>query len=63
MAATESPGGHLFFPSHSRVRCPKKLMETAMTMKVLENGAESFVTAGGITITRARHDRPYAGAI
>src|SRR5690349_8945816 len=38
-------------------------METAMTMKVLENGAESFVTAGGITITRERHDRPYAGAI
>ncbi|MBZ9776961.1 anthranilate synthase [Mesorhizobium sp. CO1-1-8] len=34
-----------------------------MTMKVLENGAESFVTAGGITITRERHDRPYAGAI
>jgi len=38
-------------------------METAMTMKVLDNGAESFVTAGGITITRERHDRPYAGAI
>jgi anthranilate synthase len=34
-----------------------------MTMKVLDNGAESFVTAGGITITRERHDRPYAGAI
>ncbi|RWC48033.1 anthranilate synthase [Mesorhizobium sp.] len=34
-----------------------------MTMKVLESGAESFVTAGGITITRERHDRPYAGAI
>ncbi|SDA80519.1 anthranilate synthase [Mesorhizobium qingshengii] len=34
-----------------------------MTMKVLENGAESFVTAGGITITRERHDRPYEGAI
>jgi anthranilate synthase len=32
-------------------------------MKVLDNGAESFVTAGGITITRERHDRPYAGAI
>jgi anthranilate synthase len=38
-------------------------METAMTMKVLDNGAERFVTAGGITITRERHDRPYAGAI
>src|SRR3954454_18508069 len=38
-------------------------METAMTLKVLENGAESFVTAGGITITRERHDRPYEGAI
>ncbi|MER8412100.1 anthranilate synthase [Mesorhizobium sp. M1342] len=34
-----------------------------MTMKVLENGAESFLTAGGVTITRERHDRPYAGAI
>ncbi|MBZ9708299.1 anthranilate synthase [Mesorhizobium sp. ESP7-2] len=34
-----------------------------MTLKVLENGAESFVTAGGITITRERHDRPYEGAI
>ncbi|MFA6155819.1 anthranilate synthase [Mesorhizobium sp.] len=34
-----------------------------MTMKVLDNGAERFVTAGGITITRERHDRPYAGAI
>src|SRR3954454_22971353 len=38
-------------------------METAMTLKVLENGAESFVTASGITITRERHDRPYEGAI
>ncbi|MBZ9672016.1 anthranilate synthase [Mesorhizobium sp. ES1-3] len=34
-----------------------------MTLKVLENGAESFVTTGGITITRERHDRPYEGAI
>ncbi|MER9654316.1 anthranilate synthase [Mesorhizobium sp. M0152] len=34
-----------------------------MTMKILDNGAESFVTAGGITITRERHDRSYAGAI
>ena len=34
-----------------------------MTMKVLENGAERFVTAGGVTITRERHDRPYEGAI
>lgn len=34
-----------------------------MTMKILENGAESFVTAGGVTITRERHDRPYEGAI
>jgi hypothetical protein len=66
VAATECPGGHLFFPSHSRVRCPKKLkipktlMETAMTtMKVLENGAERFVTEGGVIITRERHDRPY----
>ncbi|MGX9144165.1 anthranilate synthase [Mesorhizobium sp. 128a] len=39
-------------------------METAMTtIKVLENGAERFVTGGGVTITRERHDKPYAGAI
>jgi anthranilate synthase len=38
-------------------------METAMTTKVLDNGAERFVTAGGVTITRERHDRPYEGAI
>jgi anthranilate synthase len=38
-------------------------METAMTTKILENGAERFVTAGGVTITRERHDRPYEGAI
>ncbi|MEI9431911.1 anthranilate synthase [Mesorhizobium sp. Cs1299R1N3] len=34
-----------------------------MTLKVLETGAESFVTGGGITITRERHGRPYEGAI
>lgn len=34
-----------------------------MTTKILENGAERFVTAGGVTITRERHDRPYEGAI
>ncbi|AZO13425.1 anthranilate synthase [Mesorhizobium sp. M2A.F.Ca.ET.043.05.1.1] len=34
-----------------------------MTTKVLDNGAERFVTAGGVTITRERHDRPYEGAI
>lgn len=34
-----------------------------MTVKVLENGAESFVTAGGVTIARERHDTPYEGAI
>ncbi|TPL02103.1 MULTISPECIES: anthranilate synthase [unclassified Mesorhizobium] len=34
-----------------------------MTTKVLGNGAERFVTAGGVTITRERHDRPYEGAI
>jgi anthranilate synthase len=38
-------------------------METAMTTRVLDNGAERFVTAGGVTITRERHDRPYEGAI
>ena len=34
-----------------------------MTVEQLENGAERFVTAGGVTITRQRHDVPYAGAI
>ncbi|MDX8457627.1 anthranilate synthase [Mesorhizobium humile] len=34
-----------------------------MTTRVLDNGAERFVTAGGVTITRERHDRPYEGAI
>ncbi|MGX8012522.1 anthranilate synthase [Mesorhizobium sp. ORM8.1] len=34
-----------------------------MTTTVLDNGAERFVTAGGVTITRERHDRPYEGAI
>src|SRR5262245_8306190 len=38
-------------------------METGMTVEVLENGAERFVTAGGVTITRERRDVPYAGAI
>ena len=34
-----------------------------MTIELLENGAEKFVTAGGVAITRQRHDTPYAGAI
>ena len=34
-----------------------------MTIELLENGAERFVTAGGVAITRQRHDTPYAGAI
>ncbi len=34
-----------------------------MTIEVLENGAERFTTAGGVSITRERHDTPYAGAI
>ena len=34
-----------------------------MTTTVLDNGAERFVTAGGVTITRERHDKPYDGAI
>jgi anthranilate synthase len=38
-------------------------METTMTVQILENGAERFVTTGGVTITRRRHDRPYEGAI
>src|SRR6187397_1845720 len=38
-------------------------METGMTVEQLENGAERFVTAGGVAITRQRHDVPYVGAI
>ncbi|MER8579875.1 anthranilate synthase [Mesorhizobium sp. M1423] len=34
-----------------------------MTTKILENGAERFVTAVGVAITRQRHDRSYEGAI
>ncbi|MHA6641664.1 anthranilate synthase [Mesorhizobium sp. A623] len=34
-----------------------------MTVQILENGAERFVTAGGVAVTRQRHDRPYEGAI
>ncbi|CAM5346176.1 Isochorismate synthase MenF [Mycolicibacterium aubagnense] len=34
-----------------------------MTVEILESGAERFVTAGGIAITRQRHDTPYQGAI
>jgi len=34
-----------------------------MTVEILENGGERFVTAGGIAITRERHEKSYAGAI
>ena len=34
-----------------------------MTVEVLENGAERFVTAGGVAVTRQRHDTAYHGAI
>lgn len=34
-----------------------------MTVEILGNGAERFVTAGGVAVTRQRHERPYAGAI
>ncbi|MGN6142930.1 MAG: anthranilate synthase [Mesorhizobium sp.] len=34
-----------------------------MTVELLDNGGERFVTAGGIAITRERHEKPYAGAI
>jgi anthranilate synthase len=38
-------------------------METGMTIEVLENGAERFVTAGGVAVTRHRREVPYGGAI
>ncbi|BCH31338.1 anthranilate synthase component I [Mesorhizobium sp. L-8-10] len=34
-----------------------------MTVEILEDGAERFVTSGGIEITRQRHEVPYHGAI
>ncbi|WP_157018683.1 anthranilate synthase [Mesorhizobium xinjiangense] len=34
-----------------------------MTVEVLDNGSERFVTAGGVTITRERVETPYEGAI
>ncbi|AZO51306.1 MAG: anthranilate synthase [Mesorhizobium sp.] len=34
-----------------------------MTTRVLDNGAERFVTAGGVAITRDRQEQPYEGAI
>jgi len=34
-----------------------------MTVEMLENGAERFVTEGGVSITRRRHDTPYESAI
>ncbi len=34
-----------------------------MSVELLDNGAERFVTTGGVTIVRERHDTPYAGAI
>ena len=34
-----------------------------MTAEMIEDGAERFVTEGGIAITRRRHETPYAGAI
>ena len=34
-----------------------------MTVEVLEDGAERYVTAGGVAVTRKRHGTPYQGAI
>jgi anthranilate synthase len=60
MAATDDPGGLSFFgPSGP----PWKEIEGEMTVKVLDDGAEEFVTDGGVTIRRERHATPYAGAI
>jgi anthranilate synthase len=38
-------------------------MEFLMTIEMLENGAEQYVTEGGVTVQRTRHDTPYEGAI
>lgn len=34
-----------------------------MSLEILDSGAERFVTEGGVTITRERHDTVYDGAI
>lgn len=34
-----------------------------MTLELLENGAERYVTSGGVAITRQRHETAYHGAI
>jgi anthranilate synthase len=34
-----------------------------MTVEKLDNGADRFVTKGGVTITRSRHETPYEHAI
>ncbi|AWC22878.1 Anthranilate synthase component 1 [Aminobacter sp. MSH1] len=34
-----------------------------MTLELLDNGAERYVTGGGVSITRQRHETAYAGAI
>ena len=34
-----------------------------MTVELLEDGAERYMTKGGVTITRKRHETPYDGAI
>jgi len=61
VAATEYPGGHFNFRAPGPL--PINRAETAMTVQILENGAERYVTEGGVTITRKRHERPYQGAI
>src|SRR5918996_4509879 len=44
-------------------RRPRNGWRREMSVETLENGAERFITAGGIAITRQRHDTAYAGAI
>jgi anthranilate synthase len=34
-----------------------------MSIETLENGSERYTTAGGVAVTRQRHDTAYAGAI
>ncbi len=34
-----------------------------MSVELTEDGAERYRTAGGITVTRERHETPYRGAI
>src|SRR5690606_26267725 len=58
MAAGDSRAASVVRASRRRLE-----REHSMSVEVLESGAERFVTAGGIAITRTRSETAYQGAI